>query len=79
MKRPSAFCAAVPSPGTRSGSAAASHTGTPIVSAWESTRDSEVCPSPRFGEFATRVNAPASCGLTRKVRYATASRISARS
>ena len=41
MKRPSALRAAVPSPGTLSGSAAASHTGTPIVSACESTRESE--------------------------------------
>ena len=79
MKRPSALLAAVPSPGTLSGSAAASHTGTPIVSAKERTRESEVWPSPRFGEFATRVNAPASCGLIRKVRYAMASLISARS
>ena len=79
MKRPNALSAAVPSPGTRSGSAAASHTGTPIVSACESTRDSEVCPIPRFGELATRVNAPASCGLARNVRYAIASLISARS
>ena len=50
------------------GSAAASHTGTPIVSAWLSTRDSDVCPSPRRGELAIRVNALASCGLTRNVR-----------
>ena len=34
MKRPSAFCAALPSPGTSSWCSAASHTGTPIVSAW---------------------------------------------
>ena len=79
MKRPSALRAAVPSPGTLSGSAAASHTGTPIVSACERTRESEVWPSPRLGELATRVNAPASCGLAMNVRYATASRISARS
>ena len=52
MKRPSAFCAALPSPGTSSWCSAASHTGTPIVSAWLRTRLSEVCPSPRFGEFA---------------------------
>ena len=68
MKRLRAFWAAVPRPGTLSGSAAASHTGRPIVSAWLSTRDSDVCPSPRLGEFAIRVNAPASCGLTMKVR-----------
>ena len=68
MKRPSAFCAAVPSPGTQPGSAAASQTGIPIVSAWLSTRDSDVCPSPRRGELAIRVNAFASCGLTRNVR-----------
>jgi hypothetical protein len=68
MKRPSAFCAAVPSPGTDPGSAAASQTGMPIVSACESTRESDVCPNPRRGEFAIRVNALASCGLTMKVR-----------
>ena len=79
MKRRSAFCAAAPSAGTDSGSAAASQTGIPIVSAWLSTRESDVWPIPRRGELATRVNAFASCGLTRKVRYAIASRISARS
>ena len=79
MKRLSAFCAAVPSPGTASGCSAASHTGTSIESAWLSTRDSDVCPSPRLGELAIRVNAPWSCGLTMKIRYAIASLISARS
>ena len=79
MNRPSAFCAAVPSPGTASGASAASHTGTSIESACESTRDSEVWPRPRFGELAIRVKAPWSCGLTMKVRYAIASLISARS
>ena len=79
MKRCSAFTAAVPSAVTSSGAAAASHTGIPIVSAYDSTRESDVCPSPRFGELAIRVNAPASCGLTRNVRYAIASLISARS
>ena len=49
------------------------------MSAWLSTRDSDVCPSPRRGEFAIRVNAFASWGLTMNVRYATRSRISARS
>jgi hypothetical protein len=79
MKRLNAFWAAVPSPGTWSGASAASHTETPIVSAWESTRESDVCPSPRLGELAIRVNVCASWGLTRKVRYAIASLISARS
>jgi hypothetical protein len=51
----------------------------PIASACAITRDSDVCPSPRRGEFAIRVNAPWSCGLTMNVRYAIASRISARS
>ena len=68
MKRPSAFWAAVPRPGTAAGSAAASHTVMPVVSAWVSTRESDVWPSPRRGELAMRVNAPASCGLIRKVR-----------
>jgi hypothetical protein len=66
MKRSSALRAAVPRPGTSP--AAASHTGMPSVSAWESTRDSDVCPIPRRGELAIRPNAPASCGLTRNVR-----------
>ena len=51
-----------------SGAAAASHGVIPIVSAWASTRDSDVCPIPRLGELATRVKAPPSAGLTRKVR-----------
>jgi hypothetical protein len=50
-----------------------------IVAAWASTRESDVCPIPRLGEFAIRVNAPPSAPLTRKLRYATASLISARS
>ena len=79
MKRSSARTAAVPSPGTDEGSAAASHTGMPIVSAWASTRESDVCPIPRLGELATRVKDTASCGLPRTVRYAIASLISARS
>jgi hypothetical protein len=32
------------------------------------TRLSDVCPIPRRGELAIRVNAAASCGLTRNVR-----------
>ena len=68
MNRPSAFCAAVPSCGTRSGCSAASHGVMPIVSAWASTRDSDVWPIPRFGELATRVKAPPSAGLIRKIR-----------
>ena len=47
---------------------AASQTVIPCVSANESTRDIDVCPSPRRGEFAIRVNAVPSCGLTRNVR-----------
>ena len=79
MKRPSARWAAVPSAGTSSGLTAASQGGMPIVSACASTRESDVWPMPRFGELAIRVNAPPSAGLTRNVRYATASLISARS
>ncbi len=55
MKRPNALTAAVPRPGTAAGSAAASHTLTPIVSAWAMTRESDVCPIPRRGELTTRV------------------------
>jgi len=50
------------------GSAAASQTEIPIVSAWEITRDSEVCPMPRRGELATRVKETTSCPLPRIVR-----------
>ena len=79
MKRRIALTAAAPSPGTPSGSAAASHTETPIVFANASSFDTEVAPIPRRGELTTRVNEPASCGLTSTVRYASASLISARS
>ena len=68
MKRSKARTAAVPSPGTSCGAAAASHTAMPIVSAWSSTRDSDVCPIPRLGELATRVNDTTSCGLASTVR-----------
>ncbi len=54
MKRRSALTAAAPRPGTCSGSAAASQTGSPIVSAWASTRESEVWPMPA----ARRVDDP---------------------
>ena len=47
---------------------AASQTEMPIASACASTRDIEVWPRPRLGEFAIRVNAVPSCGLTRNVR-----------
>ena len=77
MKRPSALRAAVVSPGMSL--SAASQTEIPSASACASTRDIDVCPSPLRGEFAIRVNAAPSCGLTRNVRYATASLISARS
>ena len=60
MKRPSALTAGLPSVGTVSGSAATSHGVEPIVSAWASTRESDVCPMPRLGELAIRVNAPPS-------------------
>ena len=68
MKRANARRAAVPSVGTPSASAAASHGVIPIVSACASTRESDVCPIPRFGALAIRVNAPPSAGLTRNVR-----------
>ena len=55
-------------PGHLAREAAASHTGMPIVSAWLSTRDSDVCPIPRRGELATRVNETTSCGLASTVR-----------
>ena len=79
MKRWNAFTAAVPSPGTASGSAAASHTVMPAVLAQPITRDIEVAPIPRRGELTMRPKLTTSCGLTSTVRYATASLISARS
>ena len=77
MKRSSDLRAAVARPGMSS--IAASQTLMSIAAACASTRDIDVCPSPRRGEFAIRVNAVPSCGLTRNVRYWTASLISARS
>ena len=53
-KRSSAFTAAGPRPGTSSGTAAISITGSPIVFAWASTRPTVVWPMPRLGEFTTR-------------------------
>ena len=79
MNRRSALTAGAPSPGTCSGSEAASQIDVPIVLQNASTRDSEVEPIPRRGELTIRVNAPTSCGLTSVVRYAIASLISARS
>ena len=77
MKRASDLRAAVAMPGMSE--IAASQTEISSIAAKLSTRDIDVCPSPRRGEFAIRVNAVPSCGLTRNVRYCTASLISARS
>ncbi len=55
MKRPSAFTAAAPRPGTCRGEAAASHTETSSAAACAVTRASVVAPMPRRGELATRV------------------------
>ena len=63
MKRRSAFTAAAPRPGIASGAAAASHTETPTVAEYATMRPSEVCPSPRRGELATRVKLTTSNGL----------------
>ena len=79
MKRSKALIAAVPSPGTAAGSAAVSHTDSPVVLACATTRDSDVWPIPRRGEFTIRVKPTTSAGFLRTVRYATASLISARS
>ena len=81
MKRDIALRAAAPSPGTPStvASIAASQIELSIVAAWVSTRDTDVVPSPRLGELTIRWNATTSCGFCRKVRYASASLISARS
>ena len=58
MKRSSALRAAVAEPGDVVASAA-SQTVIPIAAACASTRDSDVCPIPRRGELAIRVNAVA--------------------
>ena len=79
MNRRSALTAGAPSPGTCSGSEAASQIDVPVVLQNASTRESEVEPTPRRGEFTIRVNAPASWGFTSVVMYAIASLISARS
>ncbi len=63
MNRSSALIAAAPRPGTCRGDAAASQTDTSIVAAWLVIRASDVCPRPRRGEFAIRVNATTSYGL----------------
>jgi hypothetical protein len=68
MKRPIALIAARPRPGTRSGSRATSQTGSPSVAAWAITRDSDVCPIPRRGLFATRVKLTWSAGLASSER-----------
>ncbi len=68
MKRLSALIAAVPSPGTSSGAAAACQTEMSAASACASTRASEVCPSPRRGELAIRVKLTTSNGLARNSR-----------
>jgi hypothetical protein len=39
-----------------------------MVSAWLSTRESDVCPIPRLGELATRVKETTSCGFCSTVR-----------
>jgi hypothetical protein len=79
MNRLTAFTAAVPSPGTRSGSDATSHTDAPTVFACETIRAWVVWPIPRRGVATTRWNATTSCGLTSSVMYASASLTSARS
>ena len=48
-------------------------------SAWVTRRWSEVSPIPRRGRFAIRSSEVASCGFASTLRYAVASRISARS
>ena len=63
MKRRSALIAAAPSPGIRSGAEAASQTESPTLAEWATIRDSDVCPSPRRGELATRVKLTTSNGL----------------
>ncbi len=60
MNRLSALTAGPPSPGTCSGSDAASQIDVPVVLANASSRDIEVEPIPRRGELTIRVNAPAS-------------------
>ena len=54
MNRRSDLTAAAPSPGTSSGAAASSHTVSPVVLAWASSRDTVVLPIPRRGELTIR-------------------------
>ena len=68
MKRPTAFTAAGPSPGTDSGAAATSHTGSPSVLAYAARRPCDVVPIPRRGELTMRPKATVSEGLTSRVR-----------
>ena len=68
MNRRSAFTAAEPMPGTSSGAAASSHTVSPVVLEWPSSRLIVVVPIPRRGELTIRVNAPVSWWLTRTFR-----------
>ena len=67
-KRSSAFTAAGPRPGTSSGTAAISITGSPIVFACASTRLTVVWPMPRLGVFTTRAKETESAGLVSNVR-----------
>ena len=60
MNRLNALTAGPPSPGTCSGSDAASQIDVPVVLENASSRDIEVEPIPRRGELTIRVNAPAS-------------------
>ena len=55
-------------PGDLSGAAAASQTDTPTLAEWATIRDSEVCPSPRRGELATRVKLTTSNGFASSER-----------
>jgi hypothetical protein len=68
MKRPTALTAAEPSPGTDSGASATSHTDSPIVLAYETSRPCVVLPIPRRGELTARWKAIVSDGLTSSVR-----------
>ena len=63
MKRLSALIAAAPRPGMCSASAATSQTDSPTRAEWATIRDSDVCPSPRRGELATRLKLTTSNGL----------------
>ena len=68
MKRESALIAAAPRPGMRSAAAATSQTDSPTLAEWATIRDSEVCPSPRLGELATRWKLTTSKGLAIQAR-----------